>query len=175
MPTTRRRSENAHEASRSPVHVISPLLTRSNQGVADAGAVESLLIRGAYAVRVFDSSQYFGLPVFRTVATSSGQRSNLSFGRGGNLAFGLVSKDASARGVRAAWPFFCVHVHIPNAQGYHHVPAGSTCALSVAPPHRADPPFRSGLVAHVVAEWAPDCGLAPAAPAQSCITAGRDY
>ena len=147
MPATRRRSENAHEASRSPVHVISPLLTRSNQGVADAGAVESLLIRGAYAVRVFDSSQYFGLPVFRTVAASSGQRSNLSFGRGGNLAFGLVSKDASARGVRAAWPFFCVHVHIPNAQGYHHVPAGSTCALSVAPPHRADPPFRSGLVA----------------------------
>ena len=170
MPATRRRSENAHEASRSPVHVISPLLTRSNQGVADAGAVESLLIRGAYAVRVFDSSQYFGLPVFRTVAASSGQRSNLSFGRGGNLAFGLVSKDASARGVRAAWPFFCVHVHIPNAQGYHHVPAGSTCALSVAPPHRADPPFRSGLVA----EWAPDCGLG-SSRAQSCITAGREY
>ena len=170
MPATRRRSENAHEASRSPVHVISPLLTRSNQGVADAGAVESLLIRGAYAVRVFDSSQYFGLPVFRTVAASSGQRSNLSFGRGGNLAFGLVSKDASARGVRAAWPFFCVHVHIPNAQEYHHVPAGSTCALSVAPPHRADPPFRSGL---------PCCGVgsrlrAGSSRAQSCITAGRD-
>lgn len=51
MTATRRRSENTHEASRSPVHVISPLLTRSNQGVADAGAVESLLIRGAYAVR----------------------------------------------------------------------------------------------------------------------------
>ena len=106
MPTTRRRSENAHEASQSPVHVISPLLTRSNQDVADAGAVENLLVRGAYAVRVFDSSQYFGLPDFRKVAASSGQRSNLSFGRGGNLAFGLVSKDASARGVRAAWPFF---------------------------------------------------------------------
>ena len=162
IPATRRRSENAHEASWSAHALI-------KQGVADAGAVESLLIRGAYAVRVFDSSQYFGLPVFRTVAASSGQRSNLSFGRGGNLAFGLVSKDASTRGVRAAWPFFCVHVHIPNAQGYHHVPAGSTCALSVAPPHRADPPFRSGLVA----EWAPDCGLG-SSRAQSCITAGRD-
>ena len=166
MPATRRRSENAHEASWSAHALI-------KQGVADAGAVESLLIRGAYAVRVFDSSQYFGLPVFRTVATSSGQRSNLSFGRGGNLAFGLVSKDASARGVRAAWPFFCVSMcHIPNAQGYHHVPAGSTCALSVAPPHRADPPFRSGLVA--------ECGVgsrlrAGSSRAQSCITAGREY
>ena len=107
MPATRRRSENAHEASRSPIHVISPLLTRSNQGVADAGAVESLLIRGAYAVRVFDSSQCFGLPVFPTVAASSGQRSNLSFDRGGNLTFGLISKDASDRGVRAA----CSHTH----------------------------------------------------------------
>ena len=77
MWTTRRRPENMHEVSPRPIHVIWLYLTRCNQGIANAGTVESLLTRRAQPDRAFDSKQWIWLQSFATVAAGADQRSNI--------------------------------------------------------------------------------------------------
>ena len=66
-----------HEVSPRPIHVIWLYLTRCNQGIANAGAVESLLARRAQPDRAFDSKQWIWLQSFATVAAGADQRSNI--------------------------------------------------------------------------------------------------
>ena len=110
MSTTRRRPENMHEVSPRPIHVIWLYLTRCNQGIANAGAVESLLTRRAQPDRASDSKQWIWLPVFATVAAGADQRSNIFRPRPKpRVRIVIILVECVLHGC-AAWPLSCVPV-----------------------------------------------------------------
>ena len=110
MSTTRRRPENMHEVGPRPIHVIWLYLTRCNQGIANAGAVESLLARRAQPDRAFDSKQWIWLQSFATVAAGADQRSNIFRPRPKpRVRIVIILVECVLHGC-AAWPLSCVPV-----------------------------------------------------------------